>query len=153
MAYAGVSNAFDGHRGQCMRARRCLLRVVPVQQGCTRMWPVTRLALESMMGKGGSSRACIAGKFAVLRVSPKRVVGLAVGADGPRARDSDCDRIHLHHLPADARVVRDHSLCFAQAAFPCRLGCARGAIPYRFRALDDEADTIRCRYSVPAEVI
>src|SRR5260370_23161736 len=95
------------------------------------------------IGEGGLSSAGMAGKYAVLRLGPRRAMGLAVGADGPRFRDSDCDRFHSHHQPAAARVVRDDSLYLAQSAVSRYLGCARGAIAQRFRAVDDQAHTVR----------
>src|SRR5262249_44651309 len=97
--------------------------------------------------------ACRAGKFAVLRLDPNGVVGLAVGADAPRVRDGACDGIHLHYLPTAARVIRDNSLRLAQTTISRHLGSARAAIPHRFRALDVEADAICGRRRIPAEVL
>src|ERR1700730_2169817 len=96
----------------------------------------------------------MAGEFAVFRLGPRRLdMGVAVRPDGPRARDGPRDRIDLYRQPATARVVRDDSLYLAQTAVSRHLGCVRAAIPQRLRAVDDEANAIRRRRRVPAEVL
>src|ERR1700686_2968078 len=95
----------------------------------------------------------MAGKYAIVRLGPNRVMGLASGADGPRVRDGAGHRFPLDHWPAADRVIRADSLYFAQSAVFRHLGWARAAGPQRLHAMDDQADPICRGRRVPAEVL